>query len=236
MANSKFINIKLAIYVLLIEDDPDLSTLIMDYLKMEAIKCDNATNGSIGLKLATEDMGKRYDCIILDINLPLLDGLTLCKELRKNKIDTPIIMLTARDGLEDKLEGFALGADDYLCKPFEMRELVARIKALTHRKTQIEELSCADLVMNLKTGEVRRGQKTILLTQIEWKILRLLLASSPGIISKSKIVEEIWGDDPPESDSLKVHMHNLRKHINFEKKPALLHTIARHGYQISCKC
>lgn len=232
LKSPRIINATPVLEILLIEDDLDLSALIMEYLELEAMHCDNAVTGVSGLKLAKR-LDSWYDCIILDINLPLMDGISLCKELRKSRIFIPIIMLTARDKLDDKLEGFSAGANDYLCKPFEMEELVARIRALSQHRFYDDKFQCGDLIMDLKTKSVRRGNININLTQIEYKILHLLLAYSPQIVNKQKIMFAIWGDEPPESDSLKVHIHNLRKCINLPNTRPLLITIPGHGYLMS---
>lgn len=218
--------------VLLIEDDKDLASLVKEYLNLEGLRCDIEETGTAGLRRAKTRDGLGYDCIILDLNLPLLDGISVCKNLRKNKITTPIIMLTARDRLNDKLNGFDAGTNDYLCKPFEMEELTARIKALSMRKFNNKELICGDLVMDLTERTVRRGTREIPLTSIEYKILKLLLSHSPGILDKQKIAYEIWGDESPDSDSLKVHIHRLRKSIDASGEKPLLHTIKGHGYTL----
>lgn len=218
--------------VLLIEDDNDLASLVKEYLNLEGIGCDIEVTGTSGLRRAKNPDGLSYDCIVLDLNLPLLDGISVCKNLRKNRIETPIIMLTARDRLGDKLTGFEAGTNDYLCKPFEMEELIARIKALAHRKFTGNELVCGDLVMNVAEKTVRRGNRNIPLTAIEYRILKILLAHSPRTLDKQQISYEIWGDEPPDSDSLKVHIHRLRKSIELPGEKTLLHTLAGHGYAI----
>ena len=221
--------------ILLIEDDPDLSALIMEYLDMESMRCDNAMTGSAGLRLAQDADGIGYDCIILDLNLPLLDGLSVCRSLRQAGISTPVIMLTARDRLEDKLEGFSHGADDYLCKPFEMQELVARINVLAHRKYRNSVLQCDSLAMDTAVRTASRGARRLSLSATEWKILHLLLSHSPGPVSKQKLLAAVWGDTPPDSDSLKVHIHNLRKVVDAPGEKPLLHTLPGHGYALCVK-
>lgn len=218
--------------VLLIEDDIDLSSLVREYLALEDIGCDIEETGTSGLRRAKNPDGPGYDCIVLDLNLPLLDGISVCRNLRRSKVETPIIMLTARDRLDDKLTGFGAGTNDYLCKPFEMKELIARIKALARRKFTGNELACGDLVMDLAKKTVRRGDRDIQLTAIEYKILKLLLAHSPHTLDKQQIAYEIWGDEPPDSDSLKVHIHRLRKSIETPGEKTLLHTVTGHGYAI----
>ena len=221
--------------ILLIEDDPDLSALIMEYLDMESMRCDNAMTGTAGLKLAQDAEGIGYDCIILDLNLPLLDGLSVCRSLRRAGIGTPVIMLTARDRLEDKLEGFSNGADDYLCKPFEMQELVARINVLAHRKYRNSLLQCDSLTMDIAARNASRGGRVLSLSATEWKILHLLLSHSPKPVSKQKLLSAIWGDTPPDSDSLKVHVHNLRRAVDAPGETPLLHTLPGHGYALCVK-
>lgn len=217
--------------ILLIEDDQVLSEFIIDYLDMEAMSCDYASTGASGIDLALSRDGE-YDCIVLDLNLPVVDGLTVCETLRARGISTPIIMLTARDTLEDKLAGFSNGADDYLCKPFEIQELAARINSLSLRNMRNSLLMCEDLIMYTSKRSVIRGSRKILLSHIEWKILRLLLSCSPQPVSRQKIISGIWGDTPPETDSLKVHIHNLRKAIDTKGEKQLIHTIPGYGYAI----
>lgn len=220
------------IKTLLVEDDKDLAPLIKECLELEDISCDIAKTGIEGLQLVKSSGNLNYDCIILDINLPLMDGLSVCKNLRRSNINIPIIMLTARDKLDDKLAGFQAGAYDYLCKPFEMKELIARIKALSSRILYNDMLICDDLVMNLSSKTISRGDKNIVLTQTEFNILKYLLINSPKILSKTKIMDKIWGNDWPESDALKVHIHKLRKAIDSDSDKKLIHTIPGHGYGI----
>ncbi|MFC6978432.1 response regulator transcription factor [Microbulbifer taiwanensis] len=133
--------------ILLVEDDLDLAQTLVQYLALEEIRCDHASNGVAGLHLMEKH---RYEALILDLNLPRLDGLSACQQLRARGDDTPILMLTARDQLEDKVEGFKAGTDDYLLKPFEMEELVVRLRALARRRSgQVQRLCCGDLEMNL---------------------------------------------------------------------------------------
>lgn len=218
--------------ILLIEDDPDLSALIMEYLDLESMRCDNAMTGAAGLSLALDTAGIGYDCIILDLQLPVLDGLSVCRQLRQRGIMTPVLMLTARDRLEDKLEGFAHGADDYLCKPFEMQELVARITVLANRRYNRSLLRCDTLVMDVANRAVTRDGRKIPLSGTEWKLLHVLLSASPRPVSRQKLLFEVWGDCPPDSDSLKVHIHHLRKSVDLPGELPLLHTVPGHGYAL----
>lgn len=215
---------------LLVEDDIDLANTIVQYLELEDIQCDHASNGASGLQLMASES---YDVLLLDLNLPRIDGLTVCENLRSDGDDTPILMLTARDQLEDKITGFGVGADDYLIKPFELAELVVRITALSKRRSgQVKLLTYLDLEMNLKNHTVQREGQLINLSPIGWKILEHLLRKAPSVVSKSALEETIWGDDIPDSNVLKVHLHKLRKAIDSPFKTNLLQTIVGHGFAI----
>ncbi len=217
--------------VLLVEDDQDLADTIMEYLELEQITCHSASNGVAGLNLAEQN---RYDVLLLDLNLPRLDGLTLCRKLRDQGDDTPVLMLTARDGLDDKLDGFRAGTDDYLVKPFELQELVVRIFALSRRRSgEVKKLSCADLEMNLQTHTVTRRGMPLKLSPTGWKLLEVLLRASPAAVSRQELAEKVWGDDLPDSNSLKVHIFNLRKAVDAPFETSLLHTVAGHGFVLS---
>lgn len=216
--------------VLLVEDNLDLAETVIDYLALESISCDFSSNGMAGLQRIEQN---QYDVILLDLNLPNLDGLRLCEQIRASGNDTPVLMMTARDRLDDKVTGFMTGADDYMVKPFELRELVARIKALSKRRSgQARVLRYGDLEMNLNTHTVTRAGQGIKLTPISWNLLETLLRAAPEIVSRQKLISETWGDDPPDSDSLKVHLFHLRKAIDGPFSNALLHTIVGYGFAI----
>lgn len=215
---------------LLVEDDFDLAETVIDYLSLESIDCDYASNGMAGLRLTEKN---QYDVIILDLNLPRLDGLTLCERLRSAGNDTPVLMLTARDQLNDKLAGFEAGTDDYLVKPFEMLELVARLQALSKRRSgQVQQLQCEDLVMNLSQGELTRAGQPIKISPTGWQLLETLMRAAPAVVSKQKLIDSVWGNDNPDSDSLKVHIFHLRKAIDAPFEIHLLQTISRQGFAI----
>jgi len=216
--------------VLLVEDDLDLADNVVDYLELEGIRCDHGTNGMAGLQLAKEG---GYQVLLLDLNLPRLDGITLCERLRKSGDDTPILMLTARDGLGDKIVGFEAGTDDYLVKPFALQELVIRIKALARRRSgQVKKLSCGDLEMDLTARRVSREGKNIKLSPTGWRLLEALLRASPGVVSRNELEEAVWKDDIPDSNSLKVHVFRLRKVIDAPFSTPLVQTIPGHGFAI----
>ncbi|WP_439503668.1 response regulator transcription factor [Methylophaga sp.] len=218
------------ISVLLIEDDLDLAQTVMDYLQLEAISCDHASNGAAGLNLLQQNY---YDVLLLDLNLPRIDGLTVCERLRSEGSDIPVLMLTARDQLIDKQAGFAAGTDDYLVKPFELKELVMRIQALSRRRSgQTQLLRYGDLQMNLQQRQLSRADINLHLSPIGWRILELLLRESPNVVSRQRLEIAIWGEEIPDSDSLKVHLHHLRKTIDGGFDTALLQTIPGIGIAI----
>ena len=215
---------------LLIEDDLDLAETVVQYLALEQIQCDHASNGIAGLHLLNNH---HFDVVLLDLNLPRMDGLSVCSALRKDGNDTPILMLTARDQLSDKLAGFDAGTDDYLVKPFEMEELVVRIEALSRRRSgQVQKLSCADLILNLNEKTATRSGQALRLSPIGWKILELLMRASPNTISRDMLESSIWGDETPDSNSLKVHLFNLRKAVDTPFNQPLIHTIQGQGFAI----
>lgn len=213
---------------LLVEDDQDLARTIVQYLELEQIRCDHAANGMAGLQLAQQH---RYDVLLLDLNLPRLDGLTLCQRLRQAGDDTPVLMLTARDRLDDKLAGFRAGTDDYLVKPFELQELVVRLLALAKRRSgQAQILRCGDLEMRLNERTVTRAGQPLKLSPTGWRLLETLLRSSPAVVSRQALEEAVWGEELPDSNSFKVHLHKLRKAIDLPPLTPMLHTVAGHGF------
>tara|TARA_R110001583_G_scaffold41891_2_gene133221 strand:- start:46127 stop:46798 length:672 start_codon:yes stop_codon:yes gene_type:complete len=215
---------------LLIEDDYDLANTVIDFLLLEDIECDHASNGISGLTLIEQN---HYDIVLLDLNLPRLDGLKVCEELRKMGADIPVLMLTARDQLKDKLAGFNAGTDDYLVKPFELEELVVRVHALSRRRSgQVQLLQCSDLIMNLTEKTVTKNQRLLKLSPIAWQLLETLLRASPNPVSRSDLEHAIWGDDVPDSNSLKVHLFNLRKTVDNASPKPLIHTISGFGFAL----
>ena len=175
--------------VLLVEDDLDLAATIVDYLELEKISCDHAANGIAGLKFINQ---QHYDVVILDVNLPRMDGLTVCKTMREQGINIPVLMLTARETLDDKLAGFAVGSDDYMVKPFEMLELIARIHVLANRRsglTNILSLHGVDVDFSAKT--VKRDGSILQLSPTGWKILEVLMRKSPEVVSKDQLLNAV---------------------------------------------
>lgn len=220
------------ISVLLVEDHVDLAASVGEYLEAGGIAVDFAYDGLNGAKLATAQL---YDVIVLDINLPLLSGFQVCEQVRLAGVQTPVIMLTARDQLDDKIEGFDVGADDYLVKPFAMRELEARIFAQARRargEVVRDVYQVADLVYNHDAQTVSRAGSLIRLPPICIHILAILMRESPNMVSREKLEHEIWGDLTPDSDTLRSHLYNLRKRIDKPYSIQLLHTFPGVGYRL----
>ena len=213
--------------VLIIEDNPDIAANLGDYLEDHGHTVDFAGDGVTGLHLAVVN---DFDSIVLDLALPGMDGLEVCRKLRSEAgKDTPVLMLTARDRLEDKLAGFETGADDYLVKPFELQEVEARLKVLASRgrRRSPRELKVGDLVYNLDTLTVRRGETDIYLNPIGLKLLHTLMEASPNVVSRAELELEVWGEEMPDSDSLRVHIHSLRSAIDKPFGSNMIQT--RHG-------
>lgn len=213
--------------ILIIEDNRDIAANLGDYLSDRGHEVDYAFDGVTGLHLAASS---ELDAIVLDLALPGMDGLEVCRKLREeNRSETPVLMLTARDQLDDKLAGFESGADDYLVKPFELREVEARLEVLARRGQRIapRELDVGDLHFNLETKTVSRAGKTINLNPIGMKLLEKLMSASPAVVSRAELEHHVWGEELPDSDSLRVHIHSLRAAIDkpFDK-PML---VTRHG-------
>jgi DNA-binding response OmpR family regulator len=219
------------IRVLIIEDNPEIAENITDFLEAKGYILDFAMDGIGGLHLALTQV---YDVIVLDIMLPGMDGITLCQKLRQESDrHVPVIMLTARDTLDDKLLGFDAGADDYLVKPFALKELEARIKAVTkRRKSDNKILKISDLQMDTGTWEVSRKGEIIPLNNACLAILKLLMEASPNVVSRQDMENSLWGDMPPGSDVLRSHIYTLRKKIDKPFDHALIETVHGMGFKI----
>jgi len=219
--------------ILVIEDNKDIAENIADYLEPLGHTLDFAADGVTGLHLAVT---QRFDVIVLDLMLPGIDGITLCQKLRQEgKVNTPVIMLTARDQLDDKLMGFQAGADDYLVKPFSVKELEVRIQALLKRSQSAPvdmKLKLADLQYNSDTLEAYRAEQKLELNPIQRRLLEILLKNTGRVVSREELERHIWGDILPDKDILRTHIYSLRNIIDkpFDKK--LLHTIHGAGYRL----
>ncbi len=219
------------IRLLIIEDNPAIVENLTEFLEPKGYILDFAMDGIGGLHLAiTND----YDVIVLDIMLPGMDGITLCKKLRQEADkQVPVIMLTARDTLEDKLLGFDSGADDYLVKPFALKELEARIKSLSKRQISAGKiLKLSGLRMDTGTYEVSRDGLNIELSNACTAILKLLMEASPNVVSRKEMENSLWGDMPPGSDVLRTHIYTLRKKIDKPFDRALIETVHGIGFRI----
>ncbi len=221
--------------ILIIEDEQRLAELLKKQFKETGYDSEIAFDGYIGKKQA--ETGK-FNLIILDINLPLVNGYDLCKEIRKTNIKTPIIMLTAFGTQDNKMAGFDAGADDYVVKPFEFRELLARVNVFLRRSEspgqENEILKLADLAMDLKTKKVTRANKKIELTVKESLLLETFLRNQDKLLSREFITEQVWGIDfDPSTNIIDVYVNYLRKKIDRDFDPKLIHTKFGFGFYFS---
>lgn len=220
--------------VLVIEDHRDIAENIGDYLEPRGHVLDYAPDGRTGLALA---IANRYDAIVLDVMLPGLDGVTLCRRLREEaKLNVPVLMLTARDRLADKEAGFMAGADDYLVKPFSLKELELRLLALHRRSVgspASRVLRVADLVFDPDSLGVARAGRPIDLNPAARKLLRYLMERSNRVVPREELETLLWKDDPPEGDVLRSHIYALRAAIDRPFAVKLLHTVHGTGYRLT---
>lgn len=220
--------------ILVVDDEPDLLEQLRETLTNQKYDVDTADDGESALDKLFDNL---YDLIILDIMLPLVDGLTILKEIRKAKIKTPVLMLTAKGTVEDKIKGLDYGADDYLEKPFAMAELMARIRSLLRRASDHRDplLTVSDIALNTKTRQVIKSGKSLELTPKEFSILEFLLYNQNRVVSRFTLAEHVWGDefDPfTMSNFIDVHIKNLRRKINDSDKKKIIRTIRGIGFII----
>jgi len=216
--------------VLVIEDEKKIASFIERGLKEQKFAVDVAAEGEQGLYLAEINP---YDVILLDVMLPDKDGFTICKEIRKKMNNTPILILTARDAVQDRVNGLNAGADDYLSKPFAFAELLARIRALLRResKHKLDVLKEGDLELNLQTREVRRANKIIKLTNKEFALLEYLLSHAKEVVTRTMISEHVWNEHFDSfTNVIDVHIRYLRAKIDKGFQRKLIHTIRGSGY------
>ena len=222
------------IQILLVEDNHSFATTVIDYLGLVGIDCDFAANGNAGLNLA---LSHDYQAILLDINLPKMNGLEVCEALRSRGVEVPILMLTARDTLEDKLAGFDAGTDDYLVKPFQIEELVARVRALANRRSsRAKKLRLLDLELDVQQKTASRAGQPLELTPTGWIILEVLMRNAPNVVSRETLERTIWQDEVPDTDLLKAHLYRLRLQVDKPFGQALIHTIPNHGFVLKAEC
>ena len=220
------------INILVVEDEPKVASFIKLGLEENGFIVDIAYDGNIGKRMFDY---KNYNLIILDVNMPLKNGVELCKEIRHKNIKVPILMLTALGTTEDKLTGFDAGADDYLIKPFEFRELLARIKSLLKRNSNLENgsnlITFLNLEMNLDTYEVKRDGIKIDLTQKEFALLEYLLRNKGRVLTRLDIAEKVWDISfDTGTNVIDVYVNFLRKKIDKDFSPKLIHTQTGIGY------
>lgn len=221
--------------ILVVEDEVKITRFIKKGLEMEHYTVDVAYDGKEAIEKADVN---NYDLIILDIMLPKIDGIEVCRKLRKNKIDTPVIMLTARNTVEDRIKGLDAGADDYLIKPFAFGELLARMRALLRREKTVKttKLQVADLIMDPATHEVHRGNKEIQLSSKEYRLLDYMMRRPSYVCTRTMIGEHIWGYNfTNDSNVIDVYISYLRNKIDSGHRNKLIHTIRDVGYKIQDK-
>ena len=220
--------------ILIVEDHPDILANLYGFLEPKGHQLDSARNGYGGLALASEN---EYDVIVLDVMLPGLNGLELCQKLRAELgKSTPVLMLTARDSLPDKVAGFDSGADDYLVKPFSLVELEVRLKALVRRSSSAHAVHATmrfgELSYDPDTQEASRAGVPVPLTRTGYTLLRALLAGAPRIVTRETLEQAVWGDVRPDSDALRTHIHALRQAIDKPFATPMLQTVAGVGYKL----
>lgn len=222
--------------VLLVEDDQRIVDFVQRGLKAEGYIVETANNGKDAIALGTEG---KFQAIVLDLGLPDLNGRQICERLRGNGVDTPILMLTARDTVQDKVSGLRSGADDYMTKPFAFEELLARIEALMRRRCgeikqpEAKELHLADLVLNGETHEVKRGNTIIDLTPKEFTLLECFMRTPGKVLSRTRILEQVWGySADPLTNVVDVYIRQLRRKIDDDFELKLLKTVRGFGYKL----
>ncbi|HAS6045014.1 TPA: response regulator transcription factor [Vibrio vulnificus] len=218
--------------ILLVDDNHNVAETIADYLELEGITIDCAYHGEAALRLIETN---HYDVIVMDIMMPKLDGISTVKKLREDYLcGTPILFLTAKQGLDDKIAAFTAGGDDYLLKPFAMQELSLRLHALANRgpRQDIGVLKFADITLDVKTEQVERQGQQIKLSRIQTRILKLLMKRAPAIVSRVEVIESVWGDEPPGSDALRSHIYGLRTALDKGFSESRLETVHGQGYRL----
>jgi two-component system response regulator MprA len=217
--------------ILVVDDEPAVRSALERALQLERYDVELAADGREALDVLAQ---RHVDAVVLDIGMPRVDGLEVCRRLRGAGDRTPVLMLTARDAVDDRVEGLDAGADDYLVKPFALKELQARVRALLRRTEAVNEadaLRFADLTMDLSAHEVRRGARLIELSRTEYSLLELFLNHPRQVLTRSTIFERVWGYDfGPTSNSLGVYVGYLRRKLEEDGEPRLLHTVRGVGY------
>jgi DNA-binding response OmpR family regulator len=220
-------------HILVVEDERRLANLVRRALEEEGNVVDVSHDGAEGLDMAE---GTQYDLLVLDLMLPHVDGVEICRRLRASGNDVRILMLTARDAVEDRVQGLEAGADDYLVKPFSFSELLARVKALSRRQVQAqteEELTSGDLVLDLQRREAKRGEDTIELTAKEFQLLEYLMRNAGHVLTRTQILDHVWGYNFDSfSNVVDIYVHYLRNKIDKGYADPLIKTVRGVGYTL----
>lgn len=218
--------------ILVVEDERRLAQALRAILEGEKYMVDTVYDGGDGYDYGQSGI---YDAIILDVMLPVMDGFEVAKKLRENKIDTPILMLTARDSIDDKISGLDIGADDYMIKPFEPKELLARIRSVTRRKGEvvIDDLVFGDIRLELSAGELYCGSKMVRLNFKEFEIMKLLMSNPGGTFSKDDLIVKVWGYDSDATDNnVEAYISFLRKKLRHIGATVNIEAIRKVGYRL----
>lgn len=217
--------------VLIVDDEVDILTTIADQLSLDNIIADCAYNGEQALALVQKN---NYDVIVLDVMMPKLNGIDTCHKIRAHGCTTPIIFLTARDTLDDKVVGFHAGGDDYLVKPFAMDELLCRIQALSKRvsRQSISQVQYGELLIDLDSKQIYRSDQLLNLNKIQYKLLKQLITQAPKIVTREQLEYDIWQGEPPDSDSFRSHLYQLRQIVDKPYTYDILKTVRNQGYKL----
>ncbi|NMP30064.1 response regulator transcription factor [Thalassotalea sp. M1531] len=223
------------LHLLIVEDNSAIASNVAEHMESRGFILDFATDGQQGLDLALTNY---YDVVVLDLMLPKLDGWDVCKLLRKQASrHIPILMLTARDSLPDKIKGFELGADDYLTKPFALQELEMRVLALCKRQqlNQSHLIQVEDVIIDTTSKTVSRDEQAISLQHLPYEILKILAEEHPRVVTRSELCQRLWGDEPTDSDALRSHIYQLRKALDKPFKQPLIATVHGVGFKLEAK-
>lgn len=219
-------------HILVVEDDERLSLALAHILREAGYDVDEARTGKDGFNWAESGI---YDVIILDVMLPGIDGFTVVSKLRRAGVDTPVLMLTARDSVPDKIVGFDSGADDYMTKPFAPAELLAHLRALTRRQGEVvfEQLQAGDLALSLSSYELSCADKSIHLSQKEFQLAQVLMSNAGAVVSKGTLITKVWGFDAAvEDNNVEAYVSFLRKKLRFLDSRSTIQTIRGAGYRL----
>ncbi|MFK7886795.1 MAG: response regulator transcription factor [Gammaproteobacteria bacterium] len=219
--------------LLIVEDDMALASSIGEWFELDGHSCDFAADGQEALVLTGS---ADFDVILLDVNLPGIDGIEVARRIRNLGNATPILMLTARDAIDDRVTGLDAGADDYVVKPFALAEVAARVRVLSRRRTgEVQRLKVGSLELLINEHRVRREDRDIELSPIGWRLLETLARASPDSVDRESLSFAVWGDEPPLANNLKVQMFKLRKAVDQPFSTSIIETVKGRGYRLLAK-